>query len=199
MVFNPDAALVHTAALIGGYLLGSIPFGLLLTILAGKGDIRKFGSGNIGATNVARGGGTFLGAATLLLDGGKGVLAVVLAAPFGPETALAAGLGAVLGHDFSLFLKFKGGKGVATTFGVFLGVAWPLGVMAMLTWLFVALLFRYSSLSALLAFALSPLFAYMLDGSTLAIFTAGLGLLGILRHHWNIKRLIRGEEEKFGR
>ena len=184
---------------LGGYLLGSIPFGLVLTRLAGLGDIRKIGSGNIGATNVLRTGNKALAAATLLLDGGKGAVAVLIARYlFGPDAAIVAGAGAgaFLGHLFPVWLKFRGGKGVATTLGIFLAIAWPVGVIACLVWLLVALLFRYSSLAALIAVAAAPIAAWFLaDGPTagLALF---LAVVIWLRHHENIVRLLKGEESK---
>lgn len=188
------------AALAGGYLLGSIPFGLLLTRVSGVGDIRKVGSGNIGATNVLRTGRKGLAAATLLLDGGKGAVAALLAHFLaGTDAGLLAALGAVLGHNFPVWLGFKGGKGVATTLGVLLAVAWPVGLGACLTWLGTALLFRYSSLAALVAFALSPVYAWFLATPAHAALAAALAALGIARHHANIRRLVVGEEPKIGR
>ena len=149
------------AAFAGGYLLGSLPFGLLVTKMAGLGDIRQLGSGNIGTTNVLRTGRKDLAAATLLLDGGKGAAAVLIAQFFwGPDMALLAGLGAVIGHLFPVWLKFKGGKGVATTLGTLLALDFAVGAGACLTWLAVALILRYSSLAALLAVASAPVFAW---------------------------------------
>ena len=186
-------------ALIAGYLLGSIPFGLILTRLAGLGDIRSIGSGNIGATNVLRTGNKALAATTLLLDGAKGAAAALLGALYaGPETAYIAGFAAVIGHDFPIWLRFKGGKGVATTLGVLLGGMWPVGAIACLTWLVVAGLFRYSSLAALAALALSPLLAYLLVGLPAAILALILAMLGFVRHHANIRRLLAGEEPRIG-
>ncbi|MGF1607775.1 MAG: glycerol-3-phosphate 1-O-acyltransferase PlsY [Kiloniellales bacterium] len=188
------------AALLGGYLLGSLPFGLLLTRLAGLGDVRKIGSGNIGATNVLRTGRKDLAAATLLLDGGKGAAAVLIASLWGPDMALMAGFGALLGHLFPLWLRFKGGKGVATALGVLLATAWPVGVAACVTWLVVAALFRISSLSALVSVALSPVFAWYLRGDwQLVQFAAILAVVIWLRHHANIRRLLKGEEPRIGR
>src|SRR5215470_15277351 len=149
------------AAAILGYLLGSIPFGLLLTRLAGLGDIRKIGSGNIGATNVLRTGNKGLALATLLLDGGKGAVAVLIARAVQPDLAVIAGAGAFIGHLFPIWLKFKGGKGVATALGTLLALNWEVGVLCCLTWLLVAVVFRCSSLSALLAIALSPVYAFL--------------------------------------
>ena len=150
-------------ALAGGYLLGSIPFGLLLTRLAGMGDVRRIGSGNIGATNVLRTGRKDLAAATLLLDGGKGAAAALIGNYFfGPDVMLAAGFGAVLGHNFPIWLGFRGGKGVATSIGTLLAVAWPVGLGVCLVWLLVAAVTRYSSLAALLASLAAPLMAWPL-------------------------------------
>lgn len=187
-------------AAIGGYLLGSVPFGLVLTRLAGLGDIRQIGSGNIGATNVLRTGRKGLALATLLLDGGKGAIAVGLAwALAGHEAMPVAGFAAVLGHNFPVWLKFKGGKGVATTFGTLIAAAWPVGLAACATWLVVAFLFRISSLSALSALALAPVFAWFLAGPATAAMAAGLAVLGFVRHEANIRRLLKGEEPRIGR
>ena len=188
------------AALIGGYLLGSVAFGLIVTRLAGLGDVRKIGSGNIGTTNVLRTGRKDLAALTLLLDGGKGAAAVLLAGLWGPDTALMAGLGAMLGHLYPVWLKFKGGKGVATALGILLAIAWPVGIAACATWLAVAATFRYSSLSALLSLAASPLFAWWLTGDLQIVELAAiLAAFVWVRHAQNIKRLLTGEEPKIGR
>ena len=186
------------AAALAGYLLGSIPFGLLLTRLAGLGDIRRIGSGNIGATNVLRTGHKVLAALTLLLDGGKGAAAVLLAGRMGPDMAVLAGAGAVVGHLLPVWLRFRGGKGVATGLGVLLAAAWPAGLAACATWLAVALLFRYSSLAALLAFLLAPLYAWQLADPQQAQLAGFVALLVWLRHIANIRRLLRGEEPKIG-
>ncbi|HWK45805.1 MAG TPA: glycerol-3-phosphate 1-O-acyltransferase PlsY [Stellaceae bacterium] len=178
------------------YLLGSIPFGLVLTRLAGLGDIRRIGSGNIGATNVLRTGNRWLAAGTLLLDGGKGAVAVLIAGHFDGNAALVAAAASVLGHLFPVWLGFKGGKGVATTLGVLLALAPPVGVIACLTWLLVATVFRYSSLAALTALALSPLFAWAIEGWQVAAVAAFLAALVIVRHHENIRRLIDGSESR---
>lgn len=189
------------AAFIGGYLLGSIPFGLLLTKLAGLGDIRNVGSGNIGTTNVLRTGRKDLAAATLLLDGGKGAAAVLIAGYFwGPDMALLAGLGAVIGHLFPIWLKFKGGKGVATTLGTLLALHFMVGVAACATWLLTALLFRMSSLSALVAVAAAPLFAWYIAGDLqLVEIAAILAALVWFSHRANIGRILQGKEPKIGK
>jgi glycerol-3-phosphate acyltransferase PlsY len=188
----------HLAAAAAGYLVGSIPFGLILTRLAGEGDLRAIGSGNIGTTNVLRTGRKSLAALTLLLDGGKGAAAVLVCAPWGAEAGLAAGLGAVLGHNFPPWLRFKGGKGVATTLGVLLAAVWPAGVGAVLTWLGVAALFRYSSLAALAALIAAPFYAYWLAEGQAVGLAAVLAVLAIVRHHANIGRLLRGGEPRIG-
>jgi glycerol-3-phosphate acyltransferase PlsY len=189
---------LHQLSAVVGYLLGSIPFGLLLTRLAGMGDIRAIGSGNIGATNVLRTGNKGLAALTLLLDGGKGAAAALLMGQWGPDYALLAGLFAVVGHDFPIWLKFRGGKGVATTIGVLLALAWPVGLIACGVWLATALIFRISSLAALVALAVSPLaMVWLADGSR-AVIAALLALLAFARHHANIRRLLKGEEPKIG-
>ena len=188
------------AALAGGYLVGSIPFGLLLTRMAGLGDVRKIGSGSIGATNVLRTGRKDLAAATLLLDVGKGAAAVLAAQIYGPDTALMAAFGALLGHLLPLWLRFKGGKGVATAFGVMLALAWPVAAVCCATWLLVAVLFRISSIAGLAATALGPLYAWLLMGDLqLVQMTVVIALLIWVRHAANIMRLLRGEEPKIGR
>ncbi len=197
----------------GGYLLGSIPFGLIATRLGGAGDIRKVGSGNIGATNVLRTGRRDLAAITLLGDGGKGAAAVLLARFLigrlvpgaDPHSAIAllaaalAGGSAFVGHIFPVWLGFKGGKGVATFFGVLLAVAWPVGVLAGATWIAMAVLFRISSLGALTAAALAPLYALALHAGHPVI---GLGvfmaILIYVRHHENSARLLKGQEPRIG-
>ena len=182
-----------------GYLLGSIPFGLVLTRLAGAGDLRALGSGNIGATNVLRTGRRGLAALTLLFDGAKGCAAVLLFAPWRAELGLIAGLAAVLGHDFPVWLRFRGGKGVATSLGVLLAAAWPVGGLACLTWAVAALVFRYSSVAALLALAAAPVYAYGLVGDRLTALAAALAVLAVVRHRSNLGRLVRGEEPRIGR
>ncbi len=184
----------------GGYLLGSIPFGLILTRLVGLGDIRQIGSGNIGATNVLRTANKALAAATLLLDAGKGAAAVLIARHYwGTDAAIFAGGGAMIGHLFPVWLAFKGGKGVATALGILLAIAWPVGLAACALWLLVAFLFRYSSLAALLALAGSPVVAWFLANRQIAQFALFLAVIVWLRHHENIRRLLKGEESKIGR
>jgi glycerol-3-phosphate acyltransferase PlsY len=194
MILHP-AAIAVTVVL--GYLLGSIPFGLLLTRLFGAGDIRKIGSGNIGATNVLRTGRKGLAAATLILDGGKGAVAVGIAGWLGgPGLAVIAAGAAVVGHLFPVWLRFKGGKGVATTLGVLLAIAWPVGVVACLAWLLVAFTLRYSSLAALVAIGISPLVAWGLADAPRAILALLMAVLVFARHHENIRRLTTGTESK---
>ncbi|HXC14972.1 MAG TPA: glycerol-3-phosphate 1-O-acyltransferase PlsY [Stellaceae bacterium] len=183
-------------AAIIGYLLGSIPFGLVASRFAGHGDIRRIGSGNIGATNVLRTGSKGLAAMTLLLDVGKGWAAVAIGRHWGEPAALAAGLCAVLGHMFPVWLGFRGGKGVATALGVLAALAWPIALSAALIWLVVALVSRYSSLAALVAAAISAAIAPFLADSATAILVAVIALLIILRHHANVRRLIAGREHR---
>jgi len=185
------------AGAVVAYLLGSIPFGLVLTKLGGYGDIRNIGSGNIGATNVLRTGNKGLAALTVLLDAGKGALAVALAEQLGPDMAAIAAVFAFLGHLFPVWLSFKGGKGVATSGGILLAYAWPVALAAIATWLALAVLTRYSSLAALMAAVLSPLYAWLLthDPQTTQV-VALLAVLIVLRHHANIRRLLKGEESK---
>jgi glycerol-3-phosphate acyltransferase PlsY len=189
----------YAAAIILGYLLGSIPFGLLLTKAAGLGDIRNIGSGNIGATNVLRTGNKPLALGTLLLDGGKGAVATLVAAHFDPLLGVIAGGAALLGHLFPVWLGFKGGKGVATTLGTLLAVNWMVGVAACLTWLAIAFGFRISSLAALVAVALSPLYAYILGTGPQVVLAAFAAILVWIRHHENISRLLKGTEPRIGK
>ena len=185
------------AALLGGYLLGSIPFGLVLTKLAGLGDIRAIGSGNIGATNLLRTGNKPLALAVLLLDSGKGAAAVLIAASLlGGLAASAAGLGAILGHLFPVWLGFKGGKGVATTLGTLLALAWPVGAIACVVWLVMALIFKMSSLAALTAIAVAPVAAAVLYGVTFALPVLAIAILVWWKHADNIRRLLKGEEPR---
>lgn len=195
-------ALPVIISLLGGYLLGSLPFGIILTRLAGLGDLRKVGSGNIGATNVLRTGNKGLALATLLLDGGKGAVAAGLAYMcFHSDLPVyLAGGGAFLGHLYPLFLKFRGGKGVATFLGTLLAINWPLGLGCCLTWGLASVIFRISSLSALIAAALSPLYSlFIVRDSGLAIFTGLLSIMIFIRHKDNINRLISGTEPGIGK
>ncbi|USQ94247.1 glycerol-3-phosphate 1-O-acyltransferase PlsY [Caulobacter sp. RL271] len=189
--------------IVGGYLLGSIPFGLIATRLGGAGDIRQIGSGNIGATNVLRSGRKDLALITLVGDAGKGVVAVLLARFLthgNPAIIALAGGAAFLGHLFPVWLKFKGGKGVATFYGVLLSACWPVGVLAAITWLAMAALFRVSSLAALTAAVLAAPFALATDQPYpmlgLALFMA---VLIFIRHRENIARLLKGQEPKIGK
>jgi glycerol-3-phosphate acyltransferase PlsY len=187
-------------AFAGAYLLGSIPFGLVLTRAAGLGDIRAIGSGNIGATNVLRTGRKWLAALTLFLDGAKGALAVLLAQQWGPDMGLVAGYGALVGHMFPVWLRFKGGKAVATALGIWLAIAFPVGLAACVTWLVVAALSRYSSLASLLAIAGAPLYAWFIHGDLqLVEFGAIVAALVWIRHHANLRRLLTGQEPRIGR
>jgi glycerol-3-phosphate acyltransferase PlsY len=182
-----------------GYLLGSIPFGLVLTKFAGTQDLRSIGSGNIGATNVLRTGRKGLAAATLLLDMLKGTVAVVIAGYFGgPNAAMLAALGAFLGHLFPVWLKFKGGKGVAVYIGVLLGLFWPAALVFCLIWLATAVSSRYSSLSALVASFVTPIFLWWFGHLALASLFAVLTLLLFYVHRENIKRLQAGTEGRIG-
>jgi glycerol-3-phosphate acyltransferase PlsY len=182
-----------------GYLLGSIPFGLVLTRAVGLGDIRRIGSGNIGATNVLRTGNKGLAAATLLLDGLKGAVAVLLAAWLGGhEAVLWAGIGAVVGHAFPVWLRFKGGKAVATSYGVLIAAAWPVGIAAGAVWLVTAAASRTSSLAALASFALAPLIAAVLADLTVVKLALVIAVLVFARHHTNIRRLLTGTEPRIG-
>ena len=185
-------------ALVIGYLLGSIPFGLLITRAAGLGDVRNIGSGNIGATNVLRTGNKGLAAATLLLDALKGTAAVLIAGRFAPELGLWAGLGAFFGHLFPVWLGFKGGKGVATYLGVLLALAWQVALIFALVWLAMAFLFRYSSLAALTAAIVVPIALYVLSTPEIAGLFALMSLIVIIKHRANITRLLAGTENKIG-
>ena len=190
--------LTAALALLGGYLLGAIPFGLFLTRAAGLGDIRAIGSGNIGATNVLRTGNRGLAAATLLLDAGKGALAVLLAARWGADAALLAGFGAVLGHLFPVWLAFRGGKGAATGLGVALAASWPVGLIACAVWLLLALASRRSSLGTLGAFAAAPLAAWGFGRHGAALLLVVVAALVFVRHATNIRRLMAGTEPRIG-
>jgi len=181
-----------------GYLLGSIPFGVLLTRATGGPDLRTVGSGNIGATNVLRTGRKGLAAATLLCDTLKGTFAVLAATRYGTDAALAAALGAFLGHLFPVWLKFKGGKGVATYIGLLIGLHWPAAIVFCVVWLIVAAASRYSSLSALVASALTPLGLWLADRPEVATLFLLLTVLLWIMHRSNIERLLKGNEGKIG-
>jgi glycerol-3-phosphate acyltransferase PlsY len=181
------------------YLAGSIPFGLLLTRAAGLGDIRAIGSGNIGATNVLRTGRRGLAAATLLLDGGKGALVLLLVREYGHGGVALAGLAVVLGHLYPVWLRFKGGKGVATALGVFFGVCWPLGVFCCAVWLAVAAALRISSVAALAAFALAPLAAWGFQSWRTGVLALVIAGFVFWKHRANIARLRAGTEPRIGR
>lgn len=203
-VISPTQA---AAAVVGGYLIGSVPFGVIVTRLGGAGDVRAIGSGNIGATNVLRTGRKDLALITLLGDGGKGALAVLVAwlasrgSPASTQallTALAGGA-AFLGHLFPVWLKFRGGKGVATFLGTMLAAAWPAGLLAAGAWLVVAFLFRISSLAALVAAALAPIFIFTVDRPRpIALMALFMAILIFVRHQENIRRLLKGEEPRIG-
>jgi glycerol-3-phosphate acyltransferase PlsY len=185
-----------------GYLLGSIPFGVILTRLFGAGDLRQIGSGNIGATNVLRTGRKGLAAATLLLDGAKGAVAVLLARHFAPEFgddgAMIAGAAAMIGHCYPLWLKFRGGKGVATLLGLALALAWPIGLVFAAVWLGAVLLLKISSLGGMLGAVAAPIAALALGYPTYAIGLAGLAVILLWRHRENIARLRAGTEPRVG-
>lgn len=193
--FSLLAALV---ALAGGYLSGSIPFGLILTRLAGLGDIRSIGSGNIGATNVLRTGNKGLAALTLLLDALKGLVPVVIAKGFGTEAALAAGLGAFVGHLYPVWLGFRGGKGVATFAGISLGYSWTVLLPFAAGWLLTAFITRYSSLAALVGVCVTTLTLFILGENMLGWLYVGLTALVFFKHRANIARLREGTESRIG-
>ena len=182
------------------YALGSVPFGILVARIFGLGDLREIGSGNIGATNVLRAGSRPAAAATLILDSGKGAVAVLIARSLaGEDAAQIAGLSAFLGHLFPIWLKFRGGKGVATFLGTLLALAWPVGIAACLTWLFAALLTRMSSFSALLAALSAPIWAVIFSYSeALAVLLVMIALI-FLRHRENIRRIAAGTEPRIGK
>lgn len=190
-------ALILTAVL--GYLMGSVPFGVLITRLMGLGDLRRIGSGNIGATNVLRTGNKGAALATLLLDGGKGAAAVLIArAAYGEDAAQVAASAAFMGHLFPVWLSGKGGKGVATFLGTLLALAWPVGIAACLTWAATAAVSRISSLSALVAAALSVIWAWLLGYPEGILLTASLATLVFWKHLPNIERLKAGTEPRIG-
>ena len=189
----------YAGAFLFGYLLGSIPFGLILTRLAGTQNLRTIGSGNIGATNVLRTGRKGLAAATLILDALKGTAAVLIGGYLGgPDAAMLGGLGAFLGHLFPAWLKFRGGKGVAVYIGILIGLIWPAAILFCLIWLALAFALRYSSLSALTASVITPIVLWLIGHTALATLFAALTLLLIYMHRENIKRLMAGTEGKIG-
>jgi len=197
-IVTSQGLLLLTAVL--AYLLGSVPFGILVTKAMGLGDLRQIGSGNIGATNVLRTGNKGAALATLLLDGGKGAVAVLLARWLvGQDAAQVAGLAAFLGHLYPVWLGFRGGKGVATFLGVLLALNWMVGIAACLTWLLTALLTRTSSIAALVAAASSGLWIIVLTDGSLLILALILTVLIYLRHSENLKRIKAGTEPKIGR
>jgi glycerol-3-phosphate acyltransferase PlsY len=194
-----SSELLLVAALCFGYLLGSIPFGLILTRMAGTQDLRSVGSGNIGATNVLRTGRKGLAAATLVGDALKGTVAVICAGHFaGPEGAMLAGLGAFLGHLFPVWLGFKGGKGVAVYIGILIGLFWPAAVAFCVLWLLVAVALRYSSAAALIASLFTPVILWGFGHQTLALLFALLTVMLWIFHRANIARLLAGTESKIG-
>ncbi|TYR33774.1 glycerol-3-phosphate 1-O-acyltransferase PlsY [Mesorhizobium microcysteis] len=185
-------------ALVFGYLLGSIPFGLLVTQAAGLGDVRKIGSGNIGATNVLRTGNKGLAALTLILDAVKGTAAVLIAANWGAEAGMAAGFASFVGHLFPVWLGFKGGKGVATYLGVLAAFAWKAALVFAVLWLAVAFLSRFSSLAALVAAIATPAILYIMGLNDCATVMLVMSILVFIKHHANISRLLGGTESKIG-
>ena len=197
-IFTTDPTLLLIAGVLG-YLLGSIPFGMVLARVMGLGNLRDIGSGNIGATNVLRTGSKKAAAATLIFDGGKGAVAVLIArAWIGEDAAQVAGLLAFVGHCFPVWLSFKGGKGVATFLGLMLALYWPVGVACCLTWLVTALIFRISSLSALVAAASSGVWLLVMGQSQMGVLAVLVTALVFWRHKANIVRLRSGEEPRIG-
>ncbi len=197
----PSPLLIVSLCILAGYLLGSIPFGLIFSYLAGAGDVRKIGSGNIGATNVLRTGKKWAAIATLICDAGKGAAAVIFVPMLFYQTPLVAALaafGAFLGHVFPVWLGFKGGKGVATFLGVMLALCWPVGLLVAATWIIAALIWRISSLSALIAAALSPVYMMLFSEHLYAALAAVLAFLIFVMHRENIARLLKGEEPRIG-
>ncbi|MCW5697806.1 MAG: glycerol-3-phosphate 1-O-acyltransferase PlsY [Bauldia sp.] len=195
----PSTVSAQILPLLFGYLLGSIPFGLILTRMAGLGDVRAIGSGNIGATNVLRTGRRDIAAATLVLDAGKGTAAVLIAAAiWSPVPAAIAGAGAFLGHIAPIWLGFRGGKGVATFLGVLIGLHWPTALVFAALWLGLALLLRYSSLAALVASAAAPVALLLFDRPLFAAIVGAMAVILWLRHHGNIRRLLAGRESRIG-
>ena len=189
--------MISFIAVLIGYVCGSIPFGLLLTKAAGLGDVRSIGSGNIGATNVLRTGNKKIAALTLFLDGLKGAVPALLLTHYGsPQAGMIAGLAAMAGHIFPVWLDFKGGKGVATSLGVLFGLFWPLGLIFIALWLALAFAFRMSSLAGLVTSALTPLWAYLFDRTDLVLPTVLIAIAIWIMHRANIDRLMKGEEPK---
>ena len=195
---NLDPNMTAIVAAVCGYLLGSVPWGLVLTRMVGI-DIRNVGSGNIGATNVLRTGHKFLAFLTLVLDASKGAVAALIFMQFSEVAGIIAAFAAVLGHNFPVWLKFNGGKGVATTLGALMMVSWPVGVLTCCVWLVMASTFKYSSLASIISIIASPLIAYKFTSNEhVAYMACGLALLSVIRHKDNIRRLIKGEESKIG-
>ena len=188
----------YAAIVIIGYLLGSIPFGLIITRLAGLGDVRRIGSGNIGATNVLRTGNKQLAALTLLCDALKGTAAALIGATWGPGFAIAAGFAAFIGHLFPVWLGFKGGKGVATYLGVLIALAWKAALVFAVVWIGIAWLTRYSSLAALLAAVAVPLVLFWWGPWPVAVLFTVMSIIVFAKHHANIRRLLDGDESKIG-
>ena len=193
-----DPSIAFAVALVGGYLIGSIPFGLMLTQAAGLGDIRAIGSGNIGATNVLRTGRKGLAVATLLLDALKGVAAVLVMRWIAGDQDLVAGTAAVLGHTLPVWLGFRGGKGVATALGVYLAAMWPVGVACCAVWLVAAMVTKRSSAASLTAMAAAPVLALVVSTAEHALMAVLVGVLVAWRHEGNIRRLIAGTEPRIG-
>ncbi|MCJ8138810.1 glycerol-3-phosphate 1-O-acyltransferase PlsY [Falsirhodobacter halotolerans] len=197
-IFETALSLLIAAAVFG-YLLGSVPFGIVITRAFGLGDLRKIGSGNIGATNVLRTGNKPAAAATLILDAAKGGIAVLIVrAVIGPDAAQVAAFAAFLGHLYPVWLGFRGGKGVATFLGTFLALCWPVGLLCCGTWLVMAMLFRISSLAALVAAAMAPVWMVVIGEVHMIALAVLLAALVVLRHHTNIARLRAGTEPKIG-
>ena len=198
----PDLSLTPTAAILSlvlGYLLGSVPFGLLFSYALGEGDVRKIGSGSIGATNVLRTGNYAAAALTLLFDALKGAAPVLIArALWGADAGLFAGLAAFLGHLFPVWLGFKGGKGIAVSLGILLALYWPVAVLALASWIAILAAFRISSLSALAAAVLTPLYMFLFHRPHETMLAVLLAVLVFVAHRENVRRLLRGEEPRIG-
>jgi glycerol-3-phosphate acyltransferase PlsY len=194
------AAFPAIIAAVLGYLSGSVPFGLILTRMAGLGDVRSIGSGNIGATNVLRTGNKGLAAATLLLDALKGTVPALVAGHFfGVEGGVIAGLAAFLGHIFPIWLGFRGGKGIATYIGVLFGLNWEMGLLFLLVWIATAAISRYSSLSALVATLVIPIVQWIVGDHKIAALVALMTVIAWIKHRANIQRLLSGTESKIGK